>query len=195
MVRAERAAAEFQPRVVDVEHDHLRARLDGELRDRQPDRPRADDQHEFVLLHAGAFDGVRADAERLDERELIQRQLRGGMQLARGQHELLAHPAVGVDAEHLDVRAAIRLAPAAGDAFLAVDVRLDRAAVAGFDVVDALADGDDLHAEFVPEDARVGEERLLAVESVDVGAAHADAVHAHQGLARPRARRAGSVSR
>ena len=42
----------------------------------------------------------------------------------------------------------------------------------------------DLHAEFVPENARIGEERLFAVEGVDVGAAHADAAHAHPRLAR-----------
>ena len=43
---------------------------------------------------------------------------------------------------------------------------------------------EDLDAELVPEDARVVEKRLPSSEGVEVGAADADAMHAHQRLAR-----------
>ena len=127
---AERAAAKLQPGVVDVEHDQPRPGRDDELHDRQSDRPRADHQDDFILLDARPLDGVRADAEGFDERQLVERERGRRVQLAGGQDEFLAHPAVGVDAEHLDGRAAVRLAAPAGDALLTVDVRFDRAEVA-----------------------------------------------------------------
>src|SRR5262249_14354737 len=68
------------------------------------------------------------------------------------------------------------------------DVRLDRAAVAGPDVGHARADGEHLDAELVAGDTRVAEEGHLAQVAADVGAADADAVDAHQRLARPRRR-------
>ena len=139
--------------------------FDGELRHRQPDGAGPDHQGKLVRLHRRALHGVRADAQRFDEGELVQRQGGRGMQLARRDDELLAHPAVGVDAEHLDGRAGVGLAPAAGDTFLAVDVRLDRAAVAGRDVGHALADRHHLDAEFVAEDARVGEKGCLPLKA------------------------------
>lgn len=44
------------------------------------------------------------------------------------------------------------------------------------------ADGDDFDAEFVPENARVSEKRLAAGVGVQVSAAHADAMNAHERL-------------
>ena len=43
---------------------------------------------------------------------------------------------------------------------------------------------DHLHAKLVTEDARVGEKRLPPGEGMKVGAAHANAMHAHERLAR-----------
>ena len=77
----------------------------------RPDGSRADHQRELFRLHRRALDGVRADAERFHQRQLVERQLGGRVQLARGQRELLAHPAVRVDAEHLDGRAGSSACP------------------------------------------------------------------------------------
>jgi len=45
----------------------MRRALPGKLYHRQPDRPRADDQHILSLLEPRAIDGMRADAERLHQ--------------------------------------------------------------------------------------------------------------------------------
>ena len=66
----------------------------------------------------------------------------------------------------------------------AIDVRLDRATVAGLEPVRVAAGVEDLDAELVTEDARVVEKRLPSSEGVEVGAADADAMHAHQRFAR-----------
>src|SRR6266446_3022916 len=88
-----------------------------------------------------------------------------------------------MDTERLVVLATVGVAAGAGEAALAVDVRLDGATVAGPNVGHTRADGDDLDAEFVAGDARVGEERHLAEVAAQVGAADADAVDAHQRVA------------
>ena len=97
--------------------------------------------------------------------------------------ELGPEAAVGVDAEHLEVLAAIDAAAPAGEAILAVDVGLDGAAVAGLDVGDAGADLDDLDAKFVAGDARIAVEGHLAEIAADVGAADADAMDPDQDVA------------
>ena len=80
-------------------------------------------------------------------------------------------------------------------AVAAVDVRLDAAAFAGADAIDAVADRQHLDAQFVTWDARVAKQRHLALVGADVGAAHADAVDAHQGLAAAGRGGAGSLRR
>lgn len=74
---------------------------------------------------------MRADAERLDERELLEGELRGGVELVRRHGDELTHAAIGVDAEALELHAAVGLAVPAGDALAAGEVRLDGAEVAG----------------------------------------------------------------
>ena len=65
--------------------------------------------------------------------------------------------------------------------FPQLEVRLDGAAVAGPDA-GAGRSFQDLDAKFMAEDARVTEERLPAGESVQVGAADADAMDTDQGV-------------
>ena len=67
----------------------------------------------------------QADAERLDQRELLEGELLRDVQLAGGDGEQRPQAAVAVDAERLVVLAAVGVAAAAGVALLAVDVRLD----------------------------------------------------------------------
>ena len=109
--------------------------------------------------------------------------LRRRVQLAGRHDEARPQAAVGVDAEDLQVLAAVAAAAPAGEARLAVHVRLDGAAVARLDVGDAGADLEHLDAQFVAGDARIAVERHLAEIAADVGAADADAVDAHQRLA------------
>ena len=130
-----------------------------------------------------AVDGVAADGQRLDQGELLERQLRRQVQLAGRDDELRPQAAVGVDAEDLQVLAAVRRPRRQAKHCLAVDVRLDRAAVAGLDVGHAGADRDDFDAQLVAGNARVAEERHLAEIAADVGAADADAMDADEGFA------------
>src|SRR5688500_15479339 len=148
----------------------------------------------FSPLRRAPVDGVAADGERLDQGELLQRELGGRVELARRHDEAGAHAAVGVDAEDLEVPAAVAAARAAGVARLAVHVRLDGAAVAGLDVRHALPYRDDLHAQLVARDARVAVKRHLPQVAADVAAADADAVHAHDGVAGPGRRRLVDVN-
>src|SRR5205085_6021611 len=91
---------------------------------------------------------------------------------------------VGHDPEDLEALAAVAATGPAGAALLAVQVRLDRAALAGLDVRDAGSGLEDFDPELVARDARISVEGHLAEEARDVGAADADAQHAHQRLAR-----------
>ncbi len=127
---------------------------------------------------------MTADGEGLHQRQLVQRQPARGVQLARRDDELRPHPAIGVHAQHLQVFAAIARAAAAGEAFLAIDVWLDGAAIAGLHVRDPLAHRQHLHAQFMTGDARVTVERHLAQETTVVSAADTDAVDADERLAR-----------
>jgi hypothetical protein len=90
-----------------------------------------------------------------------------------------------MDAEHLELPAAVGVPPPARVAVRVVEVRLDRAAVAGPDVYHPRADLEHLDPQLMPRNAGVAEERHLAQVAADVGAADADPVDAHQRLARP----------
>ena len=104
------------------------------------------------------------------------------MELARGKRENRPHPAVGMDTQNLYIGTTVGLAPATGDAFATIDVGLDRAAVAGFESVRIIAWVDHFDAKLVPEHARITKEGLAAGKRVQVGAAYADTVDAHEGV-------------
>ncbi len=91
------------------------------------------------------------------------------MQFSGRKEERFAHPAVGVDADHLHFRAAIGPVAAAGDAGLAVHVGFDGAAIADFEIqvrgIGARAARIST-TQFVAEDTGVGEEGLFAAEGV-----------------------------
>src|SRR5271165_93731 len=110
----------------------------------------------------------------------IQRQAFGRVQFATRNDKHFAHSAIDMNSQHLQVRAAIRFATSAGDAATAIEVRLDRAAVAGFHVLCRTTHRYDLDAKFVTKDSREAEKRLPSIEGVDVGAADADAANAYQ---------------
>ena len=154
---------------------------------REPDGARPHDERRLARLQSRPADGMGADAQRLHERELLEGERLGPVELAQGNLDDLPHPPVHVDAEHFELRAAVGPAPAAGDAPAAFQVGLHGAAVAGLQAhVHRVGRRDQLRAQLVPQDARVGEEGLVAFEGVEVGAADPDAADAHQRLVRPR---------
>ena len=175
--------AELQALGVHVHHHALRAGDLDELDGREADRAGADDEDRLAGLGRGAVNGVAADGERLDERELVVGKLGRDVQFAGREQELLGHAAVAHHAEGLMVLAAVGEAAATAVARLAVDVGLDRAMVARLDVRHARADGEDLDAELMTRNTRVGVERHLTEIAAVVGAADADAVDAHDRLA------------
>ena len=141
----------------------------------------------------GAVDGVTADGEGFDEGELFVVKLDRDVQFAGREDEAEAEAAIAVDAEDFEALAAVGPAAATGVAGRVVNVRLDGAAVAGFNVGDGGADFENFDAEFVTENARVGEERHFAEVGADVGAADTDTVDADEGVAGARVAGVGEV--
>src|SRR5205085_2851547 len=68
-------------------------------------------------------------------------------------------------------------------AVAAIEVGLERAAIAALEAMRLIARINNFDAELVTKDARIIEERLLTSEGVEIGPAHADAAHAHQRVA------------
>jgi hypothetical protein len=121
-----------------------------------------------------------ADAQRLDERKLVQRELRRLVKLVDWHAQEFSHAAVGVHAEDLQVDATVGFAATSGDALATVQVRFDRAVIANGDFLRIRPHGDDLDTELVSEDARIGEERLPAPKRVHVGATDTDPMDADE---------------
>src|SRR5262245_50567298 len=105
------------------------------------------------------------------------------MELVRRHGEELTHAPVGVDAEALELHAAVGLAAPTRDALTAGEVRLDGAEVAGLQLGHPRTDFDNFDSQLVAEPARIGEERLLAAEGVQIGPADPEAPNFHQRFA------------
>ena len=155
----------------------------GENGRRQPDGAEADHRHGFARPQRGALHAVCADDQRFDERGLLRRQRRGAMEFVHRHRDQRGMAAVQVDAEHAQVAAAIRLARAARGALSAEVVGFDRAQISRREPAFRRS-GNDLHAEFVTQPARIAEKGLLAGERMNVRAAHAASAHPDQRLAR-----------
>jgi hypothetical protein len=89
-----------------------------------------------------------------------------------------------VDSENLKAFAAVWFSPSARDALAAIEVRLNRAAVADRKAGAVRADGNDLNAEFVAEDSRILEKRLPAMKCVKVGSANANPMDSNNRIQR-----------
>src|SRR5947209_6510946 len=94
-----------------------------------------------------------SDSRTVCRTPMTRRQFARDVRLAGRHQEARPQSAVAVDTERLRLLAAVGLAAGAGVARLAVDVRLDGAAVAGTDVGDARPDRLDLDAQLVAGDA------------------------------------------
>src|SRR5205085_2501004 len=108
-------------------------------------------QHRFIALELRSLDGVASDRQRLHERKLLEGERVGSVQLVRGNENALAHAAVDVYAEDLEIDTAVAFAAAAGDAAAAIEIRLDGAAVAGAQIGARIIHLVDLDAELVAE--------------------------------------------
>ena len=73
MGHTEMFAAEGQALRIDIEDNDFGSGLNSKLHHGQSDGTRSNDEHEFACLHARAIDGVAADRERFDQRQLVQR--------------------------------------------------------------------------------------------------------------------------
>ena len=123
-------AAEREPLGVHVHHRDIAAGESGEFQHGQTDGPGADDEQMLAGLGIRSVDSVAADGEGFDEGELFERELRGRVKLVGADDESLAEAAIGMDAEDLQVLAAIAASAAARETFAIVHVRFDRAAIA-----------------------------------------------------------------
>ena len=128
-----------------------------------------------------------ADSEKLDHRRLVERDLVGRRHITFRDADVVGHAAVDMDPEHGDALAAIRFAAPAGDARAAREIGNNE---------NLLTDGDraagsrflDFARQFVPDDARIFEERVRAFKNMQIRSANAGATDTHENLALPWAR-------
>lgn len=154
------------------------------MNDAQADGTGANDKHEIISLHSGAFDRMGADAEGFHEGELIERKDRRCVQFRRGNADEWSHAAIDVDSENLKAFAAVWFSPPARGALAAIEIRLNRTAVADGKAVAIRTEGNDLHAEFVAEDSWILEKWLPAVKCVKVGSANANPMDSNDRIER-----------
>ena len=102
------------------------------------------------------------------------------MQLAHRHGNERPHAAVDMNAQHFQIGAAVPATAATGDAPTAIQVRLDRTPITALQPVTVFIDFKNLNAQLVANNARVVEEWLAAVVSMQVRSADANAVHAHE---------------
>jgi hypothetical protein len=88
-----------------------------------------------------------------------------------------------MDSQYLQPGAAIGAASAAGDAVVAVEIRLNGAEIAGTQSCSIFADLEDLNAELMAENAWVFQEGLAAPVGMQVGAADPYPVNPDEGFA------------
>ncbi len=150
---------------------------------READRAGADDHDLLAGLHRPAPRRMRADGEKFGHRRLVEADALGVDEIVLRHGEPIGEAAVAVDADHVHALAAIRLAAPAGDAGAAGDIGKDRDLLAD---AEAARPGDrrDLAAELVADHARIFEIGLRALENMQIGAANACPLYAHQRRAR-----------
>ncbi len=128
-----------------------------------------------------------------DERQLFVLSLAEGCSLRAGSVNSGRNPPSQCTPKTLQLLAAVRVPAARRVAVGVVDVRLDRATVAGLDVGHVRADSDDLDAELMPGDARIAKERHLAEIPGNVRPADTNIVHAYERVVRTRLARFSNV--
>lgn len=102
--------------------------------------------------------------------------------MRRWQYHLLPHAPIGVHTQHPQLNAAVRLASPAGNALPTGQIRVHRAQVARGYIRYSRPHRQHFHPQFVPQYARVAEERLPPAEGMQVGSANAHRADSHQRL-------------
>src|SRR5581483_4733207 len=127
---------------------------------------------------------MRADAQRLNQRQLVEREPRGGVNMVERRDKVLSHSPVLMHAEHPDVLAVVVVSGTAGSALAAIQVRFDGAPASRSQ---APTVGRDLHhfrSTYVAHHPRISEECLPTVIGMKIGAAETHAVDSEKRLAR-----------
>jgi hypothetical protein len=106
----------------------------------------------------------------------------------RPDNDVIGEAAMAVDADDLQVRAAVRFSDAARIAFSAADERLDHDVGAFRRTGRVRPERDHVAGDFVPADAGIGNVRIAAKKDVEVAGAQPGRTHPDQGLAGTRGR-------
>src|ERR1044072_6201931 len=106
------------------------------------------------------------------------------MKFPRRHNETRSHATVGMNAEHLQILATIRVPAQTRVAMLAINIRLDRTTIPNAHIRHSRPNRDHFNTQFVPWNPRIAIERLLAEITAQVRAANADPLHTHGRFAR-----------
>ncbi len=165
---------------------HSRSHRQGKLSDRHTDWARADDQDKFAWGCPRPHYRVGPNAQRFDQRQLVEGETRGGVDMIQRHNQVLSHSPIFMHAEDPDVLAIVVVTRVARITLAAIQVGFDgttgprrQATVVGWNI-------HHLRTEFVPQHPGIGEECLPAIEGVKVRAAEAHAVNSQERLARAR---------
>ena len=182
VIDAKPFAAEVEAILAEVERCHHAALQACEQHAADADRTRPDDQNAVAGQRIGASDRVGADRQEFDHRRLIERDAVGPRDIGFRDADVVGHPSVDVHAQDADALAAIRLAASARYTNATGQIGND---------VNRLADRNGASrtpvrhftGQFVPDDARIFEERMRALENMKVGPADAGAADSNHNLA------------
>lgn len=128
-------------------------------------------------------DGVRADSERLDQRQLIQGEDCGRVDEVNRHCEKRLHGPIDVNTENAEPFAAIGPVYLAGPTFTAREIWLDRAAIPRPHAAGVRRDLDHVPGDFVPQDSWERDERLCAVKRMKISAADSHSTYANECVA------------
>jgi hypothetical protein len=104
------------------------------------------------------------------------------MQFGCRYDDRLAHPAVDMHAENLQVGAAIRFVVPTGNALSAIQVRFNGTMATDSNAMHVRVDLENFHAQFVAEDSRVSEKRLPTTIRMQVRPTDTNPRDPHHGL-------------
>ena len=149
----------------------------------EPDAAAAEDRDGVVFANASAICGVEPDGQRLDEAELFEGEW-CSVELFTWNSDAFSEGSVTLYAQCLIGRAGVLAAPQATGAMSAGSVRGQRYCCSFAQIVrKSVAGIEDRCGNFVPEDAREGDQRIFPAEGVKVRSAQSDHSDLQQGLA------------
>ena len=106
------------------------------------------------------------------------------MQLVGSDQKAFAQTAIDHDSDDVKSCAAVPLTSSAGEAGSAIHVRLNAAAIADFDIGDAVANCEDFNAQFMAGNSRILEKWEFPKKTAEICAANPHSMRAHQNMTR-----------